>query len=98
MAPAFDVGGAIGALTVPDRDIGDVQTELARAEKSFEIAEGVEIDEIAAVGRDLFVMGAAQRLGAAESVLELLAEHETEEKPKGLVGPDVEERHRAGFH
>ena len=73
MAPALNVRFAIGALAVTDGDVGDLQIEFGRAEEKVEVAEGVEVAEVSAVGGNFFVVGAAKRFSAAKRVLHGLA-------------------------
>ena len=73
MAPALDVGGTIGALLVADRHVGDLEVQLGGAEQEVEVAEGIEVAEVGAIGGDLVVVYARQHLGPAKRVLESLA-------------------------
>src|SRR3954469_24109656 len=69
VAPALDVGLAVGALAVADRHLDELQVELGRPEQEVEIPEGIEVPEVGAVGGELLVVLPAQDLGAAEGVL-----------------------------
>ena len=57
MAPPLDVGRAVGALAVSDRQLDDLEPELRGAEQQVEIAERIEVAEVCAVGRERLVGG-----------------------------------------
>ena len=74
MAPALNVCFAVRALAVADREVDDFEVQASGAEDEVEVAKGVEIAEVRAVGGDAIIVGPAQDFGAAESVLDALAE------------------------
>src|ERR1044071_4871355 len=98
VAPALDVGFAVGAGLVADGQVDDPQVELGRAEEEVEIAEGIKIPKVIAVGGDGLVILFEKDLGAAEGVLEGLAEKPGEGGAEKLVGDHVEEPHGLLFH
>src|SRR6266511_1042435 len=91
----LDVRAAVIALIVANRDFDDVQVELRGAEEQVEVAKRVEIAKESPSRRDLLVVAPPERLGAAQCVLEGLAEQIAEGCPKEFVGEGVEQRHRA---
>src|SRR5262249_51265918 len=76
--PALDLRRAIPAFAVADRQIGNLQIELCRAEQQVEVSERIEIAEVCAVGRYQLVVGAPQHFRAAERVLDALTEEPRE--------------------
>lgn len=75
MFPARDVGGSVGSFAVADGKIDNPAVEFGCAEDKVEIAEGVEIAKIGAVGCDLFVVFTPEDFCAAEGIFDGLAEH-----------------------
>ena len=75
MFPARNVGGAIGAVTITDGEINDLAVMFCRAEDQIEIAEGVEVAKVGAVGRDFFVVFAPHHFRAAKGIFDGLAQH-----------------------
>ena len=61
VAEARDLGLAIGAAGIADRHLDDLEAELRGAENQVEIAERIEVAEIAAAGLEPCIVGAAQR-------------------------------------
>src|SRR5438552_2996365 len=76
--PALNVGFAISAGLVTNRQIEDAQVEFCRAKQQVEIAERIEIAEIRAMARDGLVVFSEEHLGAAERVLDRLAKQPRE--------------------
>src|SRR5688572_26918443 len=70
VTPARDIGFAVGARAVTDRQVEHPQIQLGGAEKQIEIAEWIEVAEVRAVARDLFVLRSKQHLGAAKSIFD----------------------------
>ena len=50
MRPAIDVRLAIRPFAITDRNIGDLQIQFPGTEQKVEIAEGIEVPEVGAVG------------------------------------------------
>ncbi len=98
VAPALDIGFAVGAFPIPDGNVGDFEVLLGGAEEQVEIPKRVEVAEIGAVGRDVFVVGAAQDFGAAERVFDGLTEEPGEDEAEGFVSAEIEELHGALVH
>ena len=71
---AADLGLAVGARAIADRQLDDLQVLLGGAEEQVEVAERIEVAEEAAVGGDALVVAAEEHLGAAQRVLESLLE------------------------
>src|SRR6185437_14565571 len=92
MAKARNLGLAIGPTGVPDRHFDDFQGQLRGAEDQIEIAERIEIAEIAASGLEPLVVGAPQHFGAAQRVGETLSEQPAEGVREQLVGDEIEKR------
>src|SRR5687767_12254349 len=63
VAPARNIGFAISAGTVTDRQVEHAQIQLGGAEEQVEIAEWIEVAEVGTVARDLFVLRSKQHLG-----------------------------------
>src|SRR5262249_39770840 len=63
-----DLGLAVGAAGIADRNLDGLEAELGSAEDQLEIPERIEVAEITALSLDPRVVGAPQRLGAAQGV------------------------------
>src|SRR6185437_5162950 len=87
-----------GAVEITHRNFDHLEVELGGTEHQIEIAEGVELAEIAAVLRQLLVILAPQRLGAAERVGEALVQQEGEDGGDEAVADQIEEAHCTRFH
>ncbi len=74
MTEALDLGGAVGAVFVSDRQLQHFQIKFYRAEDQVKIPERVKIAEIMAVGRKLSIMMFKHHLGPAQGVLKSLAQ------------------------
>ena len=98
MFPALDVGRAVGAFTIADGDIRDLEVEFRGTEEEVEVPEGIEVAEVGAVGGDGFVVRAAQDFGSAEGVFHGLTEEPGEDEAKGFVGAEIEKLHRLFVH
>ncbi|MFM1943589.1 MAG: hypothetical protein RI897_2571, partial [Verrucomicrobiota bacterium] len=98
MAPALDIGIAVGACAVADGEVEYAQVEFRGAEEEVEIAEGIEVTEVGAVFGDLFVVLFEEDFGAAEGILEGLAEEVAEGGAEELVTEHIEEAHGFIFH
>src|SRR4051794_9829112 len=46
MAPALDVGLAVGPFPIADRQFDDLETELGRPEQQVEVTERIEVAEV----------------------------------------------------
>src|SRR5262249_24876426 len=95
---AGNLGLAVGAAGVADRNLDRLEAELGGAEDQIEIAERIEIAEIAATGLEARIVGAGQRLGAAQRIGEPLREQPGEQQREALVGDEVEKTHGLVFH
>src|SRR5688500_2218786 len=95
---ALDVRRAVCPFAVADGEIDDGEIEPRGAEEQVEVAERVEVPEVAAVGGQLLVVVAAQHLGAAQGVLDRLPQQPREGQPEELVPQEVREAHRLPFH
>src|SRR5262245_27690568 len=93
-----DLGLAVGAAGIADRNLDGLEAELGSAEDQLEVPERIEISEITARGLDPRIVGAPQRLGAAECVGEALRQQPGKEQREGLVGDEVEDAHRLLLH
>src|ERR1700730_5265058 len=75
-----DLRLAIGAARIADRDLDGFQAELRGAEDEVEIAEGIELPEIAAAALEAQIVAAAYRLGPAQRVGEALRQEPAEQQ------------------
>lgn len=75
MLPAGDVGCTIGALAIADGEIDDLEVEFGGSEDQVEIAEGIEIAKVGAVGCYFFVVFFPHHFGAAKGIFDGLTEH-----------------------
>ena len=98
MGDAGDVRLAVGAVFVAHGDVADAQAHERRAEEEIEIPEGVEVAEFWQAFQQPFVVGARHHLGAAEAVLDALAEDKTERVGEEVVAEHVEEAHGLVLH
>src|SRR5208282_3408566 len=98
VSPARDVGLAVSALCVANRHVNDLQIELGSAEDEIEIAEWIELPEVASISRDQVVVLSTQHLGAAKRVLDFLSQQPRKSDREKLVSDQVEEAHRPRFH
>src|SRR5262249_30150998 len=73
-----DLSLTIGAAGIADGDLHRLEAELGSAEDQLEIPERIEVSEITARGLDPGVVGAPQRLGAAQRVGEALGQQPSE--------------------
>src|SRR5665213_1620495 len=98
MAPAPDIGFAPHALLVSHWQVDDLQVVLGGSEQQVEISEGIDFTEIRPVRGNRAIVLLAQHLGAAQRILEVLAEQPTEGNAKEFVADVVEEPHGPIFH
>jgi hypothetical protein len=98
VAPALDVGGAVGAFPIADGDVADFEVLFVGAEEQVEVAERIKLAEVGAVGGDLEVVFAGEDLGAAERVFDALAEEPGESQAEEFIGDHVEELHGLFLH
>src|SRR4051812_7658228 len=98
MAPTLDVGRAVIAGTVTDRDFYDLQAQPGCTEQQVEVAERVEVAEIGAILRDARIVGFPQDLGPAEGVLDRLPKQPRKSPAEKLVPHEVEKAHRLVGH
>src|SRR5207253_7187928 len=96
--PALNVRLAVGASLIADRQIDDPQVQLRRAEQEIKIAKRIEVAKIGAMARDGFVILFEKHLGAAQGVLERLAQEPGKSGAKKLVRDHIQEPHRLMFH
>ena len=78
MTPPLDVGVAVCPLAIPDGKIHDSEIISCCAEEDIEIAERIEVAKIGTIGGNQFIVSATEHLGAAQSVLNALAEQPLE--------------------
>ena len=95
---ALDLYLAIGAGAVADGKVHDLHVLLGGAEEEIEVAEGIELAEVAAAGGEPFVVNAPEDLGAAEGVLVGLAEDEAERQAEEFVGIEIQQPHGLALH
>jgi len=74
VAPALDVGLAVGASAVMNRQIYNPQIELGGTENEIEIPKWIKLAKIAPVSGNFLVILPEQYLGAAESVFDFLTD------------------------
>src|SRR6185295_20079494 len=91
--PALDVGLAVGARLIPNRQINDAEVEFGGAEQQVEITERIEITEVGAVAGNRLVIRTEENLRSAQRILDRLPEKPTERSAKKLVRHHVEEAH-----
>ena len=84
-----DVGCAVAALLVAHGYFHTLETQRARAEEQIEIAEGIEVAEVAAAGLEVLVIDFPDHLGATERDFEALAQQPWEHGRKEPVGRSV---------
>src|SRR5882757_135079 len=92
------LGLAEGTRLVVDRGFDDLQVLLGGAEDQIEIAEWIEIAEIAALPRQHLVVLAQQHLGAAKGICHPGVDEIAEQISEAAVGDEVEWPHRLVFH
>src|SRR5687768_631017 len=68
VAPARNVGLAVGAGLVANRDFHGAQLQARGAEEQVEIAEGVLVAELVLQASEALPVSPRERLGAAERV------------------------------
>src|SRR5207237_8177964 len=88
---AGDVGRPVGALAIADGNLHDAEVELGRAEDEIEVAEGIEVAEMRPARREPRVVLAPDHLGAAQRVLDRLADETREEEPEEAIAQEIEE-------
>src|SRR5262249_35912823 len=93
-----DLSLAVSAAGIADGNLNRLEAELRRAEDQLEVPERIEISEITARGLDPRVVGAPQRLSAAQRVGEALRQQPGKEQREGLVGDQIEDAHRLLLH
>src|SRR5262249_7928631 len=98
VTPALYVGFAVATGAVADRNLDDLAVQPRRPEEQIEVAEGVEVAEVAAPARDAGVVGRPQDLGAAQRVAYRLSEQPRERPTEELVAKQVEEAHGVLLH
>lgn len=98
MFPAGDVGGAVGAFAVADGEIDDLEVEFCRAKDEVEIAEGIEVAKVGAVGGDGFVIFSPENFRAAQGIFDRLTEHPGECHAEEFVADEVQRAHGFFFH
>ena len=98
MAPALNVGVAIGAFAVADGQVDDLEIVFRRAEDEIEIAEGIEIAEVGAIARRSLRSAPAEHFGPAERVLDTLTQQPGKRQAEEFVAEEIEEAHRAVLH
>src|ERR1043165_6900940 len=72
--PPTDVCLAVRASAVANREIDDAMVQLGGAEEQIEVAERVKVAEIGPIGGNALIVFAPQHLGAAQRVLDGLAQ------------------------
>src|SRR5438445_3134673 len=98
VAPALDVRRPVGTLAVTDRHLDDLQSELGCAEEQIEVAERIEVTEVAPIGGDSLIFAARQNLGAAQRVFDRLSHQPRESQAEELVTDQVQGAHRLLLH
>ncbi len=98
MLPALDVGLSVGARSIADGKIDDLAIQAGRSEEQIEIAEGVEVAEVGAVGGDRFVVLLPKHLRPTERVLDGLAQEPAKRQAEELVAEEVEGAHGFFVH
>src|SRR5579863_1371178 len=92
------LGFAEGARLVVDWRLDEFQILFRCSEDQVEIAERIEIAEIAPLAREHLVILAHENLGAAQRIGEAGVDEIAEQIGKEPVGKLVERAHRLGFH
>src|SRR6266700_4007595 len=95
---AGDVGRPVGALAIADGNLHDAEVELGRAEDEIEVAEGIEVAEMRPARREPRVVLAPDHFGAAQRVLDRLADETREEEPEEAIAQEIEEAHGPRVH
>src|SRR5712691_6051564 len=95
---AGDIGRPVGALAIADGNLHDAEVELGRAEDQIEIAEGIKVAEMRPAGREPRVVVAPDDLGAAQRVLDRLADEQGKEQSEEAIAEEVEEAHGLRIH
>jgi hypothetical protein len=90
--PALDIGLPVSPFVIAHRHVDDLEVELGRTKYQIEVAERIEIAEVGSVGGDRIVVGPAQNLGAAQRILDVLAEQPGEGQAEKLVAEEVQKR------
>src|SRR6185369_3786202 len=56
MFPTGDVGGTVGAFTIADREVHDLEVKLGCSKDQVKIPKRIEISKVGAVGSDLLII------------------------------------------
>jgi hypothetical protein len=67
------------------RDIDNLQIQFSRTKNKIEIAEGIKLTEVCAVGRNLLVVTPAQDLRSAQGILDALTQQPGESEAEKTV-------------
>src|SRR4051812_25811876 len=78
VAPALDIGGSVGTLSIANRQLHDLESQLRGAEQEIEVAKRIEVAEVRAVCRDRLVGLAAKDLCPTKRVLDRLSKKPAE--------------------
>src|SRR3974390_2978211 len=98
VAKPRDLRLAKGACLVVDRRLDDFEVLFGCAENQIEIAERVEIAEIAALSGQHFIVLAQQHLGAAQRIRQAGVDEIAEKISKEAVGDQIERAHRLAVY
>src|SRR3970282_1831016 len=82
---AADVRRPVRALTVSHGDLHDAQVEVGGSEDQVEVAVRIEIAEVSPPGREMGVVQAPDDLGAAERILDGLADQDAQQEAEEAV-------------
>src|ERR1051326_6615885 len=98
VGPTVDVGIAIGPLAVANRNIDNLQIQLAGAKQKIEVAEWIEVAENMSVAGNMKIVFTEQDLRSTKSVFDRLSHYPGKREAEKLVGAHVQEAHRFCFH
>ena len=80
MTKPGNLGLAIGAPGITNRNLDNFEAQFGRAKDEVKIAERIEISKMMASGFEPDVVRAAQNLGTAQSIGKALPEQPSEKK------------------
>ena len=92
MFPTADVGIAISSFSIPDRHFRDSQILFGGPENEIKVTEWIKVSKVGSILRNQFIVGFAQNLGAAESVLDGLPEEPGKTMLKNLLPTRLKKR------